>query len=179
MHLIPSDYCSKNLIIPDCISEFKYLTELIFRSVYSSLYKKNLYITGKIPPQIGLLKNLRVLDIKKSHLITNIPESIKMMSKLTYLDLIGNVILGEIPISFFEGPSGPLRGNDSWLNLWNYHGPHSGSILDLPHLQRLTPYHKLNENDPDDEVSSWFSSPTLRRQNACRWVETWYGGEYT
>lgn len=178
MHLIPSKFCSKDLIIPNCIIEFKYLKELIIRSTHSLLYKRMIYITGKIPPQIGLLKDLQILDLKNSHLITTIPSSIKMMSKLKYLDLVGNIILGEIPRSFFEGSSGPLRSNDSYINIWNYHGSHNGTILNVPYLKRLTPFHKLDDNDPDDKITSWFSSPTLRRQNAIIWEETWFGGEY-
>ena len=101
------------------------------------------------------------------------------MSKLKYLDLIGNIILGKIPESFFScSPNGPLKSNDSYLNIWNYHGPHNGSILCLPYLKRTTPFHKLDDNDSDNKVSSWFSPQTLRRQNAGRWVETWYGEEY-
>lgn len=179
MHLIPSKFCSEDLIIPDCISEFIYLDELIFRSGFFSLHNKTISIKGKIPPEIGLLKNLCKLDIKEAKLVTTIPNSMKMMTKLNYLDLIGNVILGEIPRSFFKGSTGPLRNDDSWLNIWNYHGPYYGSILNLPYIKRSTPFHKLDENDPDDEVSSWFSFPTLRRQNAIRWIETWFGGEYT
>ena len=178
MCLKPSNFCSNDLYIPYCISEFKDLTDLIFRSGYSSLHNKTISIIGKIPPEIGLLKNLHKLDIKNAKLLTTIPNSMKMMTKLNYLDLIGNVVLGEIPRSFFEGSTGPLRNDDSWLNIWNYHGPHNGSILKLPYIQRSTSFHKFDETDPDDDFFSWFSFPTLRRQNACRWVETWYGGEY-
>lgn len=179
IHLIPANFCSNDLYIPACISEFKDLTELIFRSGYSLLHNKTISIKGTIPPEIGLLKNLCKLDIKEAKLVTTIPNSIKMMTKLNYLDLIGSVILGEIPRSFFEGTTGPLRSDDSWLNIWNYHGSHCGSILNIPYKERFSSFIKLDKTDLDDDFYSWVSYPTLRRQNATKWVERWYGGEYT
>lgn len=179
MYLKTANFCSNDLYIPACISEFIYLDELIFRSCYSSSHNKIISIKGKIPPEIGLLKNLRKLDIKDANLVTTIPNSMKMMTKLKYLNLIGSVILEEIPRSFFEGTTGPLRSDDSWINIWNYHGPHCGSILFLPYSKRSTSFHKFVETDPDDDFFSWVSYPTLRRQNAIGWTETWFGGEYT
>ena len=102
-----------------------------------------------------------------------------MMTELKYLNLIGSVILEEIPRCFFEGTTGPLRSDDSWINIWNYHGPHYGSILNLPYSKRSTSFHKFVETDPDDDFFSWVSYPTLRRHFTLRWTETWFGGEYT
>ena len=59
-------------------NKFKYLLELIIRSTHSLLHRKMIYITRKIPSQIGLLKDLQILDLKNSHLITTIPSSIKI-----------------------------------------------------------------------------------------------------
>ncbi|XP_060200190.1 MDIS1-interacting receptor like kinase 2-like [Lycium barbarum] len=54
---------------------------------------------GKIPPQIGSLKNLEVLHIYVNQLNGSIPGEIGHLSPLTRLDLSTNVLNGSIPVS--------------------------------------------------------------------------------
>ncbi|KAL5709514.1 non-specific serine/threonine protein kinase [Ranunculus cassubicifolius] len=53
--------------------------------------------SGKIPPEIGLLKHLRVLELNGNELSGSIPSEIGNMSKLYHLNLSSNSLTGSIP----------------------------------------------------------------------------------
>jgi hypothetical protein len=164
--------------IPACIGEFKYLKNLIILENMS--YQ---FITGSIPKEIGLLQELESLEIR-GHLVSYLPKSMKMMTKLKILKLKDNVILGEIPQEFFEGETGPLRFPDSIIKIWDRYldrgtsgdgSRHIGSILNMPIKQRVSTYSKWSEEDPDDKYSSWVARPWLRRSNAITKRTYWWG----
>jgi hypothetical protein len=56
---------------------------------------------AEIPTEIGLLTNLRVLEVKDSYLAT-LPDQMANLKNLTELDLSGNFLLREIPEKFFS-----------------------------------------------------------------------------
>ncbi|KAJ8747477.1 hypothetical protein K2173_014414 [Erythroxylum novogranatense] len=57
-------------------------------------------INGTIFPEIGLLKQLHVLDLSKNNITGTIPDSISEMTNLEALDLSSNNLYGSIPLSF-------------------------------------------------------------------------------
>ncbi len=49
--------------------------------------KLNNMVTGKIPPEIGLLTNLKVLDLSSNYLCGDLPKEMSGLPQLAYLDL--------------------------------------------------------------------------------------------
>ena len=175
-----------NVSIPPCIAAFTQLKELVIRKGrYITEEGISFYeITGSLPREIGLLKNLEELDAKGAGITSFLPESMKLMENLRLLNLKGNHILGSIPASFFEGERGPLRSEDSYIRIWwetyitvNFGeeefpmltDAHSGSILNMAPELRVTP----NLNDLE------MRPPVMRRSNAIAWIKTWWGGEFS
>ncbi|KAJ0024224.1 hypothetical protein Pint_09011 [Pistacia integerrima] len=63
------------------------------------------YLTGQIPPEIGLLKNLQQLELfNNQHLSGTIPEELGNLTELTYLDMSVNHLRGKIPESICRLP---------------------------------------------------------------------------
>ncbi|KAJ8755053.1 hypothetical protein K2173_016566 [Erythroxylum novogranatense] len=58
------------------------------------------WINGTILPEIGLLKQLHVLDLSRNNITGMIPDSISEMTNLETLDLSSNQLYGSIPQSF-------------------------------------------------------------------------------
>ena len=174
--------------IPECISEFKYLKDLTILEYgqircYDGTFNRSGVImkgfksgiTGIIPKEIGLLQELESLNIR-GNLVSYLPKSMKMMTKLNILKLTSNIILGEIPHEFFEGETGPLRFPHSVIHIWKHQQLRScGSILHLPIKQRVSPYSKRCKDDPDDECLSWIAPPVLMRSNAITLHRYWWG----
>ncbi|MBA0705475.1 hypothetical protein Golax_017666 [Gossypium laxum] len=67
-----------------------------------SLYLSNNRLNGTIFPEIGLLKQLHVLDLSRNNITGVIPASISDMKNLEILDLSYNDLHGSIPLSFAE-----------------------------------------------------------------------------
>nr|XP_043618237.1 probable LRR receptor-like serine/threonine-protein kinase At3g47570 [Erigeron canadensis] len=90
-------------------------------------------ISGVIPPEIGQLKDLIELVLSKNRLSSNIPSSLGNLQKLTHIDLSSNELVGSIPISFrnFER----LTSMDLSKNKLN--GSISREVLDLPSLATI------------------------------------------
>ncbi|KAH6815115.1 hypothetical protein C2S51_019935 [Perilla frutescens var. frutescens] len=59
-------------------------------------------ITGKIPPSLGLLKNLQYLDFRKNGFNSSIPQELGQCSNLTHLALGHNPLTGPLPLSLFN-----------------------------------------------------------------------------
>ncbi|GLU05344.1 hypothetical protein SLE2022_224470 [Rubroshorea leprosula] len=57
-------------------------------------------LTGPLPPEVGNLKNLILLDISENKLSGEIPNTIGSCVQLESLNLAGNFFLGKIPPSF-------------------------------------------------------------------------------
>ena len=55
-------------------------------------------LTGTIPPELGGLANLEILDLRGNQLTGEIPTELGSMTNLTYLNLGGNQLTGTIPI---------------------------------------------------------------------------------
>ena len=65
-----------------------------------SIGLKDQNITGKIPPAIGELKELRYLFLPGNHLSGDIPSTLYSLPKLQNIDLSGNNYAGPIPSEF-------------------------------------------------------------------------------
>ncbi|GMH05629.1 hypothetical protein Nepgr_007469 [Nepenthes gracilis] len=65
-----------------------------------SIYLSNNRFTGTIWPEIGMLKQLHVLDLSRNNITGIIPNSISNMVNLEVLDLSYNDLYGGIPPSF-------------------------------------------------------------------------------
>ncbi|XP_044501143.1 phytosulfokine receptor 2-like [Mangifera indica] len=65
-----------------------------------SIYLSNNRINGTIPPEIGRLKQLHILDLSRNNISGSIPSSISEMTNLESLDLSFNDLTGSIPPSF-------------------------------------------------------------------------------
>ncbi|KAF0923507.1 hypothetical protein E2562_006392 [Oryza meyeriana var. granulata] len=57
---------------------------------------------GAIPPDIGNLTSLRVLDLHGNHLTSTIPATVKSLAHLQLLDLSYNQLAGEVPHLKFQ-----------------------------------------------------------------------------
>ena len=62
----------------------------------------NNHLNGIIPPEIGQLINLQILNLGDNHLTGTIPSEIGQLSNLQYLDITNNQLTGNIPSSIGE-----------------------------------------------------------------------------
>lgn len=72
-------------------------------------------ITGNIPEELGLMRNLKALRLNNNNLTGKVPDSLGNLSKLEYFYLHENELKGEIPESIGDLTSLTLlsfRGND-------------------------------------------------------------------
>ena len=54
-------------------------------------------LSGRIPPELGRLENMKEMDFQKNRLTGSIPSEMGQLSRLTYLDIQDNNLKGEIP----------------------------------------------------------------------------------
>jgi len=159
-------------VIPESICQLKTLKVLIIRQVCFAEP-----ISGGIPQNIGELTDLEVFDARNVGFTSGFPESMVQMTKLRTLDLLGNKIIEDIPSTWF-GETGPLRSEDSNVNIWKrvrngYQYYYTGSILEMPEDERKTSFTLV---DPDE--NEWISQPLLCRSMAVTPIKMWYGVEY-
>ncbi|GAX13622.1 hypothetical protein FisN_14Lh365 [Fistulifera solaris] len=62
----------------------------------AALRLSNNQLLGTIPPEVALLP-LEVLDLSRNHLVDSIPEQLKHLKQMKYLNLEGNQLYGTIP----------------------------------------------------------------------------------
>lgn len=74
--------------LPNSVSNLTELTQLI---LFPGI------VTGPIPPQLGLLQNLRVISLTNNRLTGSIPVSVSSLANLHTLDLSYNLLTGSIP----------------------------------------------------------------------------------
>ena len=158
--------------IPEIICQLKTLKVLIIRQACFAEP-----ISGGIPQNIGELTDLEVFDARNVGFTSGFPESMVQMTKLRTLDLLGNKIVEDIPSTWF-GETGPLRSEDSNVNIWKrvrngYQYYYTGSILEMPEEERKTSFTLV---DPDE--NEWISQPLLCRSMAVTPIKMWYGVEY-
>ncbi|KAL0833871.1 hypothetical protein Bca101_085760 [Brassica carinata] len=66
-------------------------------SIHPLLSLQSNNISGKIPPEIGLLPKLQTLDLSNNRFSDEIPVSVEHLSSLQYLDLSYNNLSGPVP----------------------------------------------------------------------------------
>jgi hypothetical protein len=64
---------------------------------YVSLVLANQNLTGTIPPEIGLLANLKMLELTENHVRGNIPTTVGSLEELSSLFLESNELTGTLP----------------------------------------------------------------------------------
>ncbi|KAG6525770.1 hypothetical protein ZIOFF_015740 [Zingiber officinale] len=74
------------------------------RDTLRELIIMNVGLRACIPPEIGQLTKLRVLDLSYNHLVGHLPASIGDMKKLEQLDVAHNKLSGEIPCGICDLP---------------------------------------------------------------------------
>ena len=101
-------------------------------------------LTGEIPEELGRLSNLTALYLNENELTGTIPEQLGDLSQLTFLFLYGNELTGEIP---------PQLGNLSHLRTLDLSGNQlTGEIPEqLRNLSQLTQLH-LGSNRLTGEI---------------------------
>ena len=90
-------------------------------------------LSGPIPPELGNLANLTVLDLRENELTGPIPPELGNLANLTWLDLRENELTGPIP------PELGNLANLTWLHLWanNLTGPIPPGLGKLANLTML------------------------------------------
>ncbi|KAJ6769411.1 hypothetical protein OIU74_022963 [Salix koriyanagi] len=95
--------------------------------------RSNPALVGPIPPQISLLKSLKILTLSQNHLSGHIPPGIFSLNSLLHLDLSYNMLTGPVPIQL-----GNLKNlQDLDLSYNSLTGPIPGTIGHLGMLQKL------------------------------------------
>jgi len=84
------------------------------------IYRDNKNLSGSIPPEIGNLTQLTVLDLSGNHLSGSIPLEIGNLTQLTELDLSGNHLSGSIPLEI---------GNLTQLTELDLYGNHLSGLM--------------------------------------------------
>jgi hypothetical protein len=127
-------------------------------------------ITGSIPYEIGLLRNLVYLKIC-GHMVTTIPKSMVCMTTLNSLNLWNNVILGQIPDEFFNPENNILKRNNCIIKIWKraiggrlYH--HSGSIINYNKKHNESTWFLDEDGQNEFDYDNYNSLPLLIRSNA-------------
>lgn len=82
-----TDLSGPSMTFPPLLNA-EHLTELVLR---------NCKIYGQIPPYLGQMKYLKVLDLSFNNLTGQIPENFEGLDELEYLYLTDNTLTGDIP----------------------------------------------------------------------------------
>ena len=113
-------------------------------------------LTGQIPPELGEIKSLRVLDLSRNRLTGSIPPTIGRLMDVHTLDLSRNRLTGPIPPELARIWS--LR----FLRLQSNHltGPIPPTLGQLAYLQEV----QLDHNDLTGEIPSSFAQTRYLRR---------------
>ncbi|KAL2546676.1 Leucine-rich repeat (LRR) family protein [Forsythia ovata] len=115
--------------------------------VVTELDLHNNKLTGPIPPQIGRLKHLKILNLRWNKLQDSIPPEIGELKQLTHLYLSFNNFKGEIPKELANLPE--LRYLQLHENrLTGRIPPELGTLPNLRHLSTMETY----QPDMNDQV---------------------------
>ena len=108
------------------------------------LYLFGNQLSGKVPPELGSLSNLRLLQLPDNQLSGDIPPELGNLSNLTFLTLFGNQLSGDIP---------PELGSLPYLDYLGLSGNQlSGEIpAELGNLSNLTGL-ELHDNQLSGEM---------------------------
>ncbi len=108
------------------------------------------FLSTRIPPEIGYLKDLAVLDLSKNLLSGEIPQQISRLQSLDYLRLDENNFSGRIPESLSQ-----LSGL-SYLNLENnkFVGPIPANLSALGQLAEM----RISRSDVSGEIPRGLSA---------------------
>lgn len=110
----------------------------------------NSQLRGSIPPDLGSLEHLQILDLSNNSLNGSLPSSLFQASELRLLNVSNNLIVGEVPDSIVQ-----LRNLQS-LNL-SHNALRGGVPTNLANMQNLT-VASLNDNHFSGALPSGFQT---------------------
>ncbi|CAL9137817.1 unnamed protein product [Musa acuminata var. zebrina] len=116
-----------------------------------------------IPPDIGRLDKLRVLDVSYNHLVGPLPESIGGMRKLEQLDVAHNKLSGEIPCSICDLPR--LKNFTYSYNYFCGEPPQCLKIRSHDDRKNCIPYRP--DQRPPEQCMAFLSKPKYCDSNGC------------
>ncbi|XP_045813772.1 probable LRR receptor-like serine/threonine-protein kinase At3g47570 isoform X3 [Trifolium pratense] len=100
-------------------------------------------LSGSLPKEVGMLKNIDWLDVSENHLSGNIPETIGECVSLEYLNLQGNSFNGTIPSSLASHKG--LRYLDLSRN--QFYGPIPDAMQNISSLEYLDVSYNMLEGE--------------------------------
>ncbi|KAE9448926.1 hypothetical protein C3L33_19176, partial [Rhododendron williamsianum] len=82
-------------------------------------------LEGSIPPELGLCKNLRLLNLAKNQLTSVLPIELGNLTRLQELKLEANKLVGEIPIAIVEEIEYQLEFAQQFDSFFDFKAPES------------------------------------------------------
>mmetsp|Transcript_32184 Transcript_32184/g.47345 ORF Transcript_32184/g.47345 Transcript_32184/m.47345 type:complete len:341 (-) Transcript_32184:484-1506(-) len=98
----------------NCIGNIKMEERLVLVEQFESLDLKSNGLNGNISPEIGLLRDVRLVFLNDNDLVGNIPSELGQMKALETIHLQANKLTGDMPSSLMELTYSPGVLADLW-----------------------------------------------------------------